>query len=836
MSTQSDNFSNINQPKASPSGNSSLNNKSRVSSVGRQNGRSSPKPISTDKRSPNGRSPQRKPTGNENALGQWFANLPIARKQLVLAGVSSVAILGFIGAGALIVSQGLREQFLLKSQSENAAVDINYKIKINQMGFGSRGQSDNAAIIGAAVEDAKTNSLKPELQTQVKKILQNEVKARNMEYATLVGKDLRIIVNANANRQGEIFNPEGLVAEIFQDTRQIKATAIASWNELKKEAPPLPEGFANEDALIRYTVTPVFDPATKQPIAALVFGDIVNGKLPIVANTLKAFNGGYSAVYLRQPNGEFTLASALHQSEGASLDNAHKNEPLPDTSLLAKAIATPGKAVSGEMKIEEESLAVSALAIPNIYKEEAQGPVPVAGRGEPIAVLVRGTSEAALGAILRNSLLAQAGLGVLVLALNGVLAVVIGRAIAKPIEELQQATQKFAAGDRRSRAEVASIDEVGRLSGTFNQLADGIVANEAALKEEAAKLEQARQETEKLAEQERQRSAELQGELLRFLTNVEGASQGDLTVRADISAGEIGIVADLFNSIVESVRDIVAQVKQAATQVGGSVGKNETAIQRLADEALQQAAQINKTLDSVETMTRSIQQVAENAKMAAEVARSASDTAETSGEDMELTVSSILQLRETVTETAKKIKRLGEASQQISKAVSLINQIAMQTNLLAVNASIEAARAGEEGQGFAVVAAEVGQLAAQSAAATKEIEQIVDAIQQETTAAIKAIKVSTTQVEEGTRLAEKAKQSLEKIVLVSRQIDRLLQSISRETVSQVNTSEMVAQLMEEIAQVSEKTSDSSHQVSSALQETVEITKQLQASVGTFKVA
>jgi twitching motility protein PilJ len=194
-----------------------------------------------------------------------------------------------------------------------------------------------------------------------------------------------------------------------------------------------------------------------------------------------------------------------------------------------------------------------------------------------------------------------------------------------------------------------------------------------------------------------------------------------------------------------------------------------------------------------------------------------------------------LQLRETVAETAKKVKRLGESSQQISKAVSLINQIALQTNLLAINASIEAARAGEEGRGFAVVAEEVGQLAAQSATATKEIEQIVEAIQQETSAVVEAMEVGTAQVVQGTRLVEKTKQSLGKIVDVSRQIDDLLQSISQATVSQADTSKSVTQLMQEIAKVSQKTSDSSRQVSSSLQGTVEVTKQLKESVGTFKV-
>ncbi len=342
-----------------------------------------------------------------------------------------------------------------------------------------------------------------------------------------------------------------------------------------------------------------------------------------------------------------------------------------------------------------------------------------------------------------------------------------------------------------------------------------------------------RQEYE--AEQERNRSQALQMELMNLLDDVQGASDGDLTVRADVSAGEIGIVADFFNSIVESLRDIVSQVKDASAQVNTSVGNNEVVMGQLAEESQAQAQQVTNTLKSVEQMALSIQEVAENARKASKVAGIASTTAVSGGKTMDRTVDSILQLRETVAETSKKVKRLGESSQQISKAVSLINQIALQTNLLAINASIEAARAGKEGRGFAVVAEEVGALAAQSAEATKEIEQIVETIQSETGEVVDAMERGTTQVVEGTRQVEEAKESLQQIVKVSRQIDKLLQSISSATVSQTEASEVVKQLMQQVTQSSERASDTSRQVSGSLQETVAIAQQLQASVGTFKV-
>jgi methyl-accepting chemotaxis protein PixJ len=346
---------------------------------------------------------------------------------------------------------------------------------------------------------------------------------------------------------------------------------------------------------------------------------------------------------------------------------------------------------------------------------------------------------------------------------------------------------------------------------------------------------EAAEQARALADDQRQQKETLQRQLIDLLGDVEGAASGDLTVRAEVSAGEIGTVADFFNSIIESLRQIVTQVKQSAIQVNSSLGENESAIRQLADQSLKQSKETTRTLDSVEQMTHSMQLVADQAGQAAKVARTASATAEIGETAMDLTVQNILNLRETVGETAKKVKRLGESSQQISKVISLINQIAMQTNLLAINAGIEAARAGEEGQGFAVVAEEVGELAARSAAATQEIERIVDSIQRETSQVVEAMEQSTAQVVEGTHRVEEAKQSLGQILEVSRQIDQLVQSISESTVSQVQTSEAVAKLMQEVASVSEQTSESSRQVSDALRQTVVVAQDLQDSVEAFKV-
>ena len=409
------------------------------------------------------------------------------------------------------------------------------------------------------------------------------------------------------------------------------------------------------------------------------------------------------------------------------------------------------------------------------------------------------------------------------------------RRVSKPLKELVLKVEEAASGNLEVRSEITGTRETVNLAYSFNNLIEQIQQS----REQQARIIQnaeiTRQEAEILAEKQQNKNARIQQELLELLGDVEGASSGDLTVRSRISDGEIGIVADFFNSIIENLRDIVAQVKEAAEQVNLSVGENQQNISELATEASQQATQITRTLASVEQITQSIQQVAHNAQEAAEVAHVASNKAELGGKSMELTVNSIKQLQGTIDQTAKKVKSLGEASQKISRVISLINQIAIQTNLLSINASIEAARAGEEGKGFAVVAEEVGALATQSSEATKEVSSIIAEIQTEITQVVEAMEVGIVQAEQGTRLVEKTKGSLQQIVEVSYQIDHLVQSISNTTVSQAKTSQNVTRLMEQIARIAERTSGFSQNASSSLESTVAIAKKLRSSVGTFKV-
>lgn len=403
------------------------------------------------------------------------------------------------------------------------------------------------------------------------------------------------------------------------------------------------------------------------------------------------------------------------------------------------------------------------------------------------------------------------------LALSGVAT----RQAKRTAADLQSQFDAVSQGNLNVRAAVYSEDEFGRLATGFNQMARVILTTTS--------------EAQRKAEEQEQAKEDLQRQVIRLLDDVEGAARGDLTVQAEVTADVLGAVADSFNLTIQNLREIVQQVKLAARQVTKSATENEIFARSLSSDALRQAEELAVTLNSVQVMTDSIQRVAESAREAEEVARSASATALKGGEAVERTVSGILEIRETVAETTRKVKRLAESSQEISKIVALISQIASRTNLLALNASIEAARAGEAGRGFAIVADEVRQLADRAAKASKEIEQIVLQIQSETSSVMTAMEEGTQQVIEGTRLAEQAKRSLEDIIQVSNRIDVLVRSITADTVEQTETSRAVAQVMQSVELTAQETSQEAQRVSASLQNQVGVARDLLSSVERFRV-
>ncbi|MFB2768126.1 methyl-accepting chemotaxis protein [Pelatocladus sp. BLCC-F211] len=938
-------------------------------------------------------------------LLRWFYNLTLNRKHLIaLISCELVSILGIAIGTKLFIHQTLATQLIEQTKSELTLKDVNYYAKFNQMSIGLQSQSEHTALLTAVNLHNSGKSLDQKWQSVIKQILKNKTQTLKVEYATLVGKDLKIIANANAERQGEYFNPSNLVKEVLLNSQSIKATRIITWSEVSREAVTLPNNLGKKDTLIRYLVTPIKDLKTKSVIGALVIGNVVNEQNAI-AKEIPGLSGSYSALYLHQANGEFTLIDSLLQEKTNNL-NQIKSQielPLESRSILAEAVAAKtGQIVTKRVVLGNQPYIIAAKALPNtiIGDIETADGSQVVDNTPPLAILLQGTPEKSINNVLTQSWLLQTTLVLLAFSLIAIWTFILRRSIIKPVYHLQQATEKFAAGDRNVRTQVFANDEIGQLAVSFNKMADSITkefrrqendakfieqlnhitinirevlssekiiktavsdirdalacdrvlfyslddhwqgkiiaksvdyswltdseenlsnpyfgeeySDELAigtvktvhdiydndfshsylhqLESQAVKaylltpvfinrklygllvihqcshkrywrdieiylfkqiavqigyaleqaeltqqIEQVRQTTKTSSCEEQQHKQALQNQVLELLDDVEGVVRGDLTVRADVNEGEIGTVADFFNSIVESLRDIIIKVKVSIVQLDEAIGSNETTISHLTQQALGQTTEISRILDAVEQMTVAMQAVASSTQQAVQVANTVANTATETGEAMDTTVENILTLREIVGKTAKKVKHLGQSTQEISRVVSLINEISMQTNLLAINAGIEAARMGEESQGFVVVVEEVSELAARSAQATKEVAEIVENIQQETNEVVKAMQEGVTQVTQGTQIVEYAKHSLSQILDVSRQIDALVQSISTATIYGVQTSQTVSELMKQIVNTSKSTSESSMQVSKSLQKTVKISHQLQETLVGLKV-
>ncbi len=398
---------------------------------------------------------------------------------------------------------------------------------------------------------------------------------------------------------------------------------------------------------------------------------------------------------------------------------------------------------------------------------------------------------------------------------------VTAKHVTKASQDLQTQFDDVYQGNLNAKATVYSQDEFGQLASDFNRMTRVILTTT--------------QEAQRRAEETEQAKEDLQRQVIRLLDDVEGAARGDLTVQATVTADVLGAVADAFNLTIQSLREIVRQVKEAAEQVNKGSTDSELFARNQSSEALRMAEELAVTLNSVQMMTESIERVADNAREAEEVARSSSVTALKGGKAVERTVSGIFQIRETVSETARKVKRLAEASQEISKIVLLISQIAERTNQLALNASIQAAKAGEAGRGFAVVADEVRQLADRSGKSLKEIEQIVLQIQSETGSVMTAMEEGIQEVIDVTERAEQAKTALEDIIQVSNRIDTLVRSITADTVEQRENSRAVAQVMQSVELTAQATSQESQRVGGALQSLVGIARGLLSSVERFRI-
>ncbi len=321
--------------------------------------------------------------------------------------------------------------------------------------------------------------------------------------------------------------------------------------------------------------------------------------------------------------------------------------------------------------------------------------------------------------------------------------------------------------------------------------------------------------------------------ILQLLDDISDLADGDLTVEATVTEDFTGTIADSINFAIAELRSLVQNVASSSEKVASSTAATRSVSLQLADSAEHQAQEIAGASAAINEMAITIDQVSSNSAESSAVAERSVSIAKNGAQVVRNTIEGMDTIREQIQDTSKRIKRLGESSQEIGDIVSLINEIADQTNILALNAAIQAAMAGEAGRGFAVVADEVQRLAERSATATKQIAGLVKTIQTDTHEAVASMEQTTAEVVKGAELANSAGTALEEIETVSTNLAELIQDISEAAKHQATTSSHISNTMNVIQEITSQTLSGTNDTATSIGDLAEMAIAMRESVSGF---
>jgi methyl-accepting chemotaxis protein len=393
-------------------------------------------------------------------------------------------------------------------------------------------------------------------------------------------------------------------------------------------------------------------------------------------------------------------------------------------------------------------------------------------------------------------------------------ATAVYRSITRPLARLQATIGRVASGDFKARAALAKNDELGRLGASFDRLLDERVAALAAAQEENDRLNNS---------------------VINVLQAVNQMSQRDLTARAPVTQDVIGTVSDSINAL----SDETSKVLHGVTRIAGQVQEVSTQVKSQAEmvsrTAEDERRSVGQMIDSLAVASEAMAQVATLAEQSNRSAEQATQVTDIALETVTGTVKGMESIRETIAESEKRIKRLGERSQEISGIVNLINTISERTHVLALNASMQAAVAGEAGRGFAVVAEEVQRLAESSRNATQQIATLVANIQLETNETIATVNRTIGQVVQGSEQAAKAGEQMRRTQAITAQLVAQVRSIADSSGQQQKRSAQLLESVQRIGQSTERTAQQIDAQNAATDTLLQSARRLVDSVGVFKL-
>jgi len=317
---------------------------------------------------------------------------------------------------------------------------------------------------------------------------------------------------------------------------------------------------------------------------------------------------------------------------------------------------------------------------------------------------------------------------------------------------------------------------------------------------------------------------------------LEKLGTGDLTIRISSDyKGDHQLIKNGINAVGDSLSRTLGEVKEAVSATASATSQISSSTEEMAAGANEQTHQTTEVASGVEEMTRTILENTKNVSIAAETAKQAGSKAKDGGDVVNETIEGMNKIAEVVKKSAETVQALGKSSDQIGEIVQVIDDIADQTNLLALNAAIEAARAGEQGRGFAVVADEVRKLAERTTKATKEIAAMIKQIQKDTGEAVDSMEEGTTQVEKGKTLAHKAGQALTEIVTESQKVVDIVAQVAAASEEQSSAAEQISKNIEAISSVTQQSAAGTQQIARAAEDLNRLTVNLEGLIDQFTV-
>ncbi len=420
-------------------------------------------------------------------------------------------------------------------------------------------------------------------------------------------------------------------------------------------------------------------------------------------------------------------------------------------------------------------------------------------------------------------------LGFLIVVLSAFVSYKGAKSIITPILELKNIALQVANGNTRLSVNSANDDEIGELFTSFNKMIENINKINDNLVEEKEKVELRSKEVTI-------NQAYLQENIELMLGKMDLFSNGDLTVKLDVKNNDdIAKLFSGFNKAVRNIRDMLLNVNNAVSQTSLASSDISTSVEEMAAGAQEQSIQTSEVASAVEEMTKTILETTKNTSLAAEAAKNAGDFAVEGGKAVNETILGINKISEVVSKSVNTVIVLGENSDKIGEIVQVINDIAEQTNLLALNAAIEAARAGEQGRGFAVVADEVRKLAERTTTATKEIGEMIKRIQKDTKEAVIAIKEGTIEVEKGKEKANTAGEVLNRIVKGAGKVSDIVVQVAAASEQQAATAEEIGKNIEAISNVTNEAASGIQLIAQSAENLNKLTVTLQSLVHQFKI-